>query len=470
MGNNCQVPTPQKYANELLDCIGYTHGLYDKSVLENSCGEGNILKEIVRRYITSSLEDGYSNEQIIVGLENHITGYDIDHKCITKCIDTLNAVAKEYGLTGIRWNICKQDYLKCKKNSFHFIIGNPPYITYHDLSTEHRIFLKENFETCKEGRFDYCYAFIEAGLRDLADDGKLAYLIPYSVIRNKHAEKVRMLIKEYLKGIIDYKGIQLFPKILTSSIIIMCNKENNDNIYYWSKKDGVQKNLSKESLIGKWIFDKEQEESLRRFGDYFKVSNSVATLYNDAFVFEAKEEDDLFFYLQDGKIEKDLVFDAVSVKSEKKYQKSEKRDKIIFPYKIIGKKIFSYSEKEFRQTFPECYAYLLKNKDKLLKRKSSEGVQWFEYGRVQAINSIFVEKLIMSVVITNNVNVYNAGIDTIPYAGVFIRTLDEYKSGLNEAKEILQSKSFYEYSKKCGTPTTTSSYRISVTDIENYYF
>ena len=341
MGNNCQVPTPQKYANELLDCIGYTHGLYDKSVLENSCGEGNILKEIVRRYITSSLEDGYSNEQIIVGLENHITGYDIDHKCITKCIDTLNAVAKEYGLTGIRWNICKQDYLKCKKNSFHFIIGNPPYITYHDLSTEHRIFLKENFETCKEGRFDYCYAFIEAGLRDLADDGKLAYLIPYSVIRNKHAEKVRMLIKEYLKGIIDYKGIQLFPKILTSSIIIMCNKENNDNIYYWSKKDGVQKNLSKESLIGKWIFDKEQEESLRRFGDYFKVSNSVATLYNDAFVFEAKEEDDLFFYLQDGKIEKDLVFDAVSVKSEKKYQKSEKRDKIIFPYKIIGKKIFS---------------------------------------------------------------------------------------------------------------------------------
>ena len=178
MGNNCQVPTPQKYANELLDCIGYTHGLYDKSVLENSCGEGNILKEIVRRYITSSLEDGYSNEQIIVGLENHITGYDIDHKCITKCIDTLNAVAKEYGLTSIRWNICKQDYLKCKKNSYHFIIGNPPYITYHDLSTEHRIFLKENFETCKEGRFDYCYAFIEAGLRGLADDGKLAYLIP----------------------------------------------------------------------------------------------------------------------------------------------------------------------------------------------------------------------------------------------------------------------------------------------------
>ena len=107
---------------------------------------------------------------------------------ITKCIDTLNAV--RYGLTSIRWNICKQDYLKCKKNSFHFIIGNPPYITYHDLSTEHRIFLKENFGI-RQDHFDYCYAFIEAGLRDLADDGKLAYLIPYSVIRNTNIPQTR---------------------------------------------------------------------------------------------------------------------------------------------------------------------------------------------------------------------------------------------------------------------------------------
>ncbi len=470
MINNGQVPTPPKYVNELLDCIGYTHDLYDKSVLENSCGEGNILKEVVRRYITNSLEEGYSNVQIISGLENRITGYDIDPKCINKCIDTLNTLAKEYGLTGIQWNISNLDYLKCKKNSYQFIIGNPPYITYHNLSVEQRDFLKEKYDTCKDGRFDYCYAFIEAGLRDLAKDGKMAYIIPYSVVRNKYAAKARMLIKEHLKGVIDYKGIQLFPQTITSSIIILCDMENNSDIYYCGKKDGLQKNISKESLIGKWVFDTEQEDNLRRFGDYFKVSNSVATLYNNAFVFEVKEEDDLFYYLEDGKVEKDIVFDAVSVKSEKKYQNSKKRDKIIFPYKITEGRVLSYQEDEFRQTFPECYAHLKRNKDKLLKRKSSEGVQWFEYGRVQAINSIFVNKLIMSVVITNNVKVYDVGCGAIPYAGVFIRTLHDDKMDLIKAKKILQSNSFYEYIKKCGTPTTTSSYRISVTDIENYYF
>ena len=36
--------------------------------------------------------------------------------------------------------------------------------------------------------------------------------------------------------------------------------------------------------------------------------------------------------------------------------------------------------------------------------------------------------------------------------------------------KLLTMDAFYEYIKKCGTPTTTSSYRISVTDIENYYF
>lgn len=469
MANNCQVPTPPRYVNELLDYIGYSVNLHNKSVLENSCGEGNILKEIVKRYIKSSLEDGYSNEQIIQGLENCITGYDVDPVCVKKCIETLDLLAQEYGLSGVRWNVLEQDYLRCNQESYDYIIGNPPYITYHDLSEEQRAFVKETFDTCKEGRFDYCYAFIEAGIRDLSKNGKLAYLIPYGVIRNKHAEKVRNLIKKNLKGIIDYKGMQLFPNTITSSIIILCDTINREDVDYYVRKDEVQKKVSKTSMTGKWIFE-ENHKGLRRFGDYFKVSNSIATLYNDAFVFEVKEEDESFYYLDGGRVEKEIALDAVSIKSEKKFQNTKKRDKIIFPYKFIDKKVSSYEESEFKSQFPECYSYLKRHKDKLLKRKSSEGVQWFEYGRVQAINNIFVDKLISSVVITNNVQVYNVGCGSVPYAGIYIRSLQNDKLGLDDAKEILQSKMFYEYIKRCGTPTTTSSYRISVKDIENYYF
>lgn len=35
-------------------------------------------------------------------------------------------------------------------------------------------------------------------------------------------------------------------------------------------------------------------------------------------------------------------------------------------------------------------------------------------------------------------------------------------------QKILESKDFYDYVKICGTPTTATSYRISVNDIKKY--
>ena len=43
-----------------------------------------------------------------------------------------------------------------------------------------------------------------------------------------------------------------------------------------------------------------------------------------------------------------------------------------------------------------------------------------------------------------------------------------YESDLKKAKEILESREFYEYVKVHGTSTTPTSYRISVNDIKNY--
>ena len=46
MASNCQIPTPQAYVRQMLDYIDYSEDLYGKRVLENSCGEGNILLEV----------------------------------------------------------------------------------------------------------------------------------------------------------------------------------------------------------------------------------------------------------------------------------------------------------------------------------------------------------------------------------------------------------------------------------------
>ena len=47
----CKVFTPPDMVVYMLDKIGYTDDLLGKKVLENSCGTGHFLQEIVRRYI-----------------------------------------------------------------------------------------------------------------------------------------------------------------------------------------------------------------------------------------------------------------------------------------------------------------------------------------------------------------------------------------------------------------------------------
>lgn len=64
MASNCQVPTPHKYVQDMLSYVDYTENLYGKKILENSCGDGNILIEIVERYIKDSILRKYSVDEI----------------------------------------------------------------------------------------------------------------------------------------------------------------------------------------------------------------------------------------------------------------------------------------------------------------------------------------------------------------------------------------------------------------------
>ena len=98
--NKCQIFTPENYVKELLDSVGYCKNIVNKTILENSCGDGNILIEIVVRYIEEAMKLKYSNEEIKNGLENNIFGFEIDKKQFEKCIFNLNLVAKKKWNTG----------------------------------------------------------------------------------------------------------------------------------------------------------------------------------------------------------------------------------------------------------------------------------------------------------------------------------------------------------------------------------
>ncbi len=469
MNKKCQVFTPHNNVIEILDRVGYCRELYGRKVIENACGDGNILKEIVKRYIEDCLKNNISLINIKNGLQRDIYGAEIDKKHFKKCLKNLDSVASIYKIHNVKWNILNKDILKEKLGvEFDFVIGNPPYIKYRDLDEETRQYVKENYESCAQGKFDYCYAFIEASLKCLNENGKMAYLIPSNIFKNVFAQKLREMMIPYLAAIYDYTTFKLFDKKLTSSAIMILNKGKSYNkIEYFDVVKSKRNEISKKDLNGKWVFSHFTSQSVGnkyRFGDLFNASLSIATLLNEAFIinnFEITEE----YLLVDGlMIEKEIIRDAASPRSLN-YKKSEK---IIFPYYYDNNSLIRYAPKKFEDKFPGAVNHLKKYTEKLSKRDSDKNVYWYEYGRSQALAHLNQKKLLTSTLVTKNVKVYTLTEECIPYSGIYITSKGEFC--LDKAKKILQSLNFYEYVKSIGINASGDSIRITAGDINNYEF
>ena len=472
MYKKCQVFTPDKIVVEVLNEVGYTSFLHGKKILENSCGDGQFLIEIVKRYIIDCMECKISNENIKLGLENDIYGIEIDQIQYQKCIENLNEIASAFNIYDVDWKIIHGDALITKFDfKFDYVIGNPPYIKYKDLDNETREYLKSNFETCSKGKFDYYYAFIESGIKQLTNGGKMLYIVPNNIFKNVFAEKVRNYMKPVIYRINDYKNMKVFQE-LTSSAVIYIQNSISEYIEYNDLSCEKVYNIEKRLLNKKWVFQDSTQISINdnknmvRFGDYFTASMSIATLLNKAFIIKnyIDHPGSEYILLGEHSIEKDITRVAVSPRS----LHYNKKERIIFPYYYENNKLQKIPEEQFRKKYPKATAYLNNYIYDLNKRDADLSAKWFEYGRSQAIAHMNQQKILMSTLITNIVKIYILNVDIIPYAGIYI--VPNSNISLTQAKKILLKPAFYDYAKKIGINSNGVTLRITASDVNNYIF
>lgn len=462
----CQIPTPPEIVAQMLDHVGYTQNLYGKRVLENSCGTGNFLIEIVKRYIQDCITQNYTVDQIKFGLSRDIHAFEKDRRVHKQCIKNLKDAAANYGITGVHWNIKRKNALHAAKvGRYQFVVGNPPYLAYPELDDSTRKYIREHFSSCSKGKPDYYYAFIESALNSLAPDGKLAYLVPGNFMKNLYSDDLRQLLLPSLYEITDYSHHKIFSDVLTSSVILYCNQSKQaKNVRYEDKHYKRTYIMKKEQMHGKWLFSRQSSSHLVSFSNYYHASAPVATQLNNAFVINNWDrEEDQYIFIGNHMVEKAVLRDAAGPKALQR----NLREVIIFPY-LYGNEgnIVRFSEEHFHAQFPGAYNYLLQYQDKLLLRKADSQAKWFEYGRSQLLTHLNQRKLILSSFITNQPRVYLLSSETVPYAGICV--VSPKGNDITKAQLILNSPEFMEYVRMIGVCTNGVSYRISPTDINNF--
>lgn len=446
--------------SNILDYVGYTDGnILQKHVIDNSCGDGAFLCDIVDRYCKDYIAQNESILGLKDDLEKYIHGIEIDTVAYNDCILNLDTVISKFGVQGVKWNVlnCNALSISVFDNMMDFVIGNPPYVRVHNLGLNYEDV--KSFSFGKDGMTDIYLVFYELGLRMLNKNGKLCYITPSSWLSSLAGINMRNYIVKHknLISLIDLGHYQPFDSAITYTMIALFDKQKTYgyiDYYVYSEKhkskvyvDTIQ---YEDMLIdGKFYVGTRNELSLLRsikttkpLCNYAKVKNGFATLADKVFI-------------------KDLSFSKLTIPVLK--ASTGKWTKAFFPYDSNGKPL----SKEELFSYPEIAEYLTKHKADLLKKQTElQNKTWFLYGRSQAIKDVYLKKYAINTIIKS---VETIKLIEVPsgygiYSGLYIITDVPYEL----IESIIKSNDFITYLKILKHYKSGGYYTYTSKDLEQF--
>lgn len=473
------------------------------TVADISCGTGAFLYTVSERIKEKT---GRSYFDIF---KDNIFGLDISDYSITrtKILLSLLAITNGEDVEAFEFNLAVGNALNFDWNKqfedfsgFDIVIGNPPYVRAKNLSDETKMLLTK-WEVTKSGNPDLYIPFFEIGLKHLKQNGILGYITVNTFKRSVNARNLREYFKTNLLDItiLDFGNAQVFQNKSTYTCIIFINKKKSEVVKYQkiTPEDILQNKINHfveinyDQLNTKkgWILNKPEiletiykiEKTGTPFGEKYLIKNGLATLSNDVFIFKPVDEDDRFFYHQNGKlykIEKGICRDIIKpnrLKTESEIP--QLKEQIIFPYhqedgqtnlfNFSSNKKVIFEEQYFQDTYPNAYEYLKGNMEQLLNRDKGKPkkYKWFEFGRTQALTDLG-KKLLFPYMAGQPYFVYTDQEDLLLYAGYAVYFDSERE--LKVLKRILESAIFWYYIKKTSKPYAGNYYALAKNYVKDF--
>ena len=465
--HNEQVFTPEHVVDTMFEELEYKGDkIRNKHIIDNSCGNGAILKKVVKKYINVCIMCGLSKGETIKELETYIHGIEIDAKLVRETISNLNKIAEEYSLGSVDWDIICDDAMLVSyfDNKMDYVIGNPPYCNIHDIAKEKREFVKQ-YKFANGGMTDLYLVFFEIGINMLNENGKLAYITPNSWLTSTAGTNFRNYLKESktLLEIYQYGHYKVFDKINTyTCITLLCKKAKTNNDFICVRNTSENdfhfihslENLDDCMINDKiYLVDKntlkivsEIESIDKKSKSRIRVKNGFATL------------NDKFFIIDDYQ-------DIPNKNVLRTYKASNgKTHNFFYPYDENGKPM----------KLDEMDSGLVE----FMKNKASEmGVDtersdWYLYGRTQALNDVKYNKIAINNLIRNsddiNTCVLRDGQNGV-YSGYYIPMCDK-----NTEMKVMNVVHYYlcddfvDYVKAVGKYKNGGYYTFSSKELESW--
>ena len=449
--NNGRYYTPSDMVCFILDTAGYCgDNILQKHIIDNSCGDGAFLCEIVRRYIEVSLQNKHSTEQIKHDLECYIHGIEIEKNEYQKCIENLNKITELSGIYHIQWDIKNADALNVQNynGKMDFVVGNPPYVRVHNLLDYSAV---KQFHLTQQGMTDLYIVFYEIGINMLNKTGVLCYINPSSLFNSLAAKLLRksLIQNQLLKKVIDLKHTQVFNAITYTAIVLLSQEKNNcieyenyetqkietlkysdfyiDGNFYFSNANNLQKIKN--------ILFRQPERNI------IDVKNGFATLCDSFFIGSFDFEEYTI----------PVIKSSTGVVAQ-----------CFYPYDKNGK----YIPFDELIKVPKIKDYYFQNAERLKSRSLENKNIWHIFGRSQGILDTWKNKYAINALIRNvddiKLTPCPAGMGS--YSGLYILT----ELSFNEIKDILWQQEFVDYIQSLGKYKQGGYYTFSSKDLLKY--
>jgi hypothetical protein len=425
---------------------------------------------------------------------NHIFGLDIQEYSVirTKLLLSLLALQSGEDIEDFEFNLYQGDSLDfdwttkiSHFNGFSIILGNPPYVCARNLDKETKEKLK-NWEVCKSGNSDLYIPFFQIAIENLTDNGTLGFITMNSFFKSLNGRALRDYFqrKELAISIIDFGSEQVFKSKNTYTCICFIEnrvdqfisytesetKKLDDKLSFKKVKYNILDSKKGWNLKDNKIISKIESTGIP-FGELYQTRHGIATLKNDIYIFRPVDEDENFFYLQNGslyKIEKGICKDIVnSNKLSREVSLKNLKEKVIFPYDQQDKPKL-LDENLIKENYPEAYKYLLNKRKVLAERDKGNGnyENWYAFGRSQSLEKI-KNKMFFPKYSDRTPNfIINSDDDLLFYNGLAVVGSSETEMII--IKKIMESSIFWYYIKTTSKPYSSDYYSLNGNYINNF--